>query len=372
MKKKIVIVGTAHPLRGGIASFNERIARAFMQQGYEVIIYTFKLQYPSFLFPGKTQYSEDPPPHDLNIEILINSINPFNWIRSGLKIRQEKADVYLCKFWIPFIGPCLGTIFRLLRTGKSKRVSIIDNIIPHEKRPFDFILSKYFAKSIDKFIVMSKSVEKDMIKFTAAPVKYVPHPIYDNYGEIIPKALAKAHLKLSDKPRIMLFFGFIRDYKGLDLLLKAMADPLLKDQQIHCLIAGEYYGNEPYYRELIAELGIIDSLSLHSHFISNEEVKYYFSAADLVVQPYKTATQSGITQLAYHFEKPMIVTHVGGLPELVENGKAGYVVEVNESAIAKAIYRFYDKDQEAEFSSFVKSQKDRFSWDNMVEEIVKQ
>ncbi|HHH52594.1 MAG TPA: glycosyltransferase, partial [Bacteroidetes bacterium] len=324
---KIVIIGTAYPFRGGIASFNERMAIELINQGHDVIIYTFTLQYPSVLFPGKTQYSDDPKPENLKIIPLINSINPFNWIKSGLKIRREKADIIITKFWIPFMGPALGTILRIAKNKNTKNISVIDNIIPHEERIGDKLLAQYYVNAIDKFIVMSSSVKEDMKLFTTKkPVLLIPHPIYDNYGEILDKKAAAEYLRIDPNGKYVMFFGFIRDYKGLDLLLEAMADNRIQQAGIKCIVAGEYYGNKDKYDSLIKKLGIESSLILKTEFISNNEVKYYFSAADLIVQPYKSATQSGISQLAYHFEKPMVVTNVGGLPEIVENGKSGYVV----------------------------------------------
>jgi D-inositol-3-phosphate glycosyltransferase len=368
--KKVVIVGSAFPLRGGLASFNERLARAFQDKGDEVIIYTFSLQYPGFLFPGKTQYSSDPAPADLNITVNVNSINPFNWLQVGRQIRKLRPDLLIAKFWLPFMGPCLGTILRRGKSKKTKVVSVIDNIIPHEKRPGDFILAKYFVKAVDAFVVMSRSVEKDMQQFTdQQPVRYIPHPIYDNYGAITPKMVALQHLGLDPTFSYLLFFGFIRDYKGLDLLLEAMADDRIRALPLKLMVAGEYYANEEKYLKLIQELDIDDQLELRTDFIPNSEVRYYFGAADLVVQPYKSATQSGISQLAYHFEKPMVVTKVGGLPEIVEDGVAGYVVEVDKNKIVEAILDFYQHKKEKKLMEGVREAKSRFSWDNLIEGI---
>lgn len=368
--KTIIIVGSAYPLRGGLASFNERLARAFQERGDRVIIYTFSLQYPSFLFPGKTQYSSDPAPEDLDIRVKINSINPFNWIKVGRQIRKHRPDLLLAKFWLPFMGPCLGTILRRGKTKKTKAVSIIDNIIPHEKRLGDTVLAKYFVKAVDAFVVMSRSVEKDMEQFTRSqPVRYIPHPIYDNYGEMVKKMEAVNHLQLDPKFSYLLFFGFIRDYKGLDLLLQAMADDRIRKLPLKLIVAGEYYANEEKYLELIKKLDIPDQLELRTDFIPNSEVRYYFGAADMVVQPYKSATQSGISQLAYHFEKPMIVTKVGGLPEIVEDGVAGYVVEVDKNKIVEAILDFYENKKEKPLREGVKEAKKRFSWESLVEGI---
>ena len=368
---KIIIIGTAYPFRGGIASFNERLAEELIAMGHEVVIYTFTLQYPNFLFPGKTQFSDDPKPKHLKIIPILNSVNPLNWISSGLKIKKEKADLIISKFWIPFMGPSLGTVIRLAKSKNTKAISIIDNIIPHEKRIGDKLLSGYFVRAIDKFIVMSLSVKEDMKQFTKTkPVIYKAHPIYDNYGEIMSVKEAREYLNLDTEGKYVMFFGFIRDYKGLDLLLEAMSEKKIKESGIKCIVAGEYYGNKEKYDKQIEELDIKDQLILRTDFISNEEVKYYFCAADLIVQPYKTATQSGISQIAYHFEKPMIVTNVGGLPEIVEHGKAGYVVEPEASEISKSILDFFEGKRINDFEEAVKRKKKEFSWRNFVQKIL--
>jgi len=369
---KIIILGPAHPLRGGIAAFNERLARELLSMGHEVHMETFSLQYPSLLFPGKTQYSDDPNPNDLKISIGVNSINPINWIRTGNRLARMKADLVICKFWLPFLGPCYGTILRRIKSnGHTKVVSIIDNIIPHEKRPGDRPFAKYFANAVDQFVVMSRSVEEDMKRFIHDQrVDYLPHPIYDNYGEHIVRSEALEYLNLDPSYRYILFFGVIRDYKGLDLLLRAMADPRLKTLKFKLIVAGEFYGNEDLYRELINDLNLHDRLVDAMSFIPNDEVKYYFGAADLVVQPYKSATQSGISQIAYHFEVPMVVTRVGGLPEIVPDGVCGYVTDIDAEAIATAIYDFFDQERIDTFKAGLRDFKKSFSWEIFTERLL--
>lgn len=368
-KKKIVIVGPAHPLRGGIASLNERLAEVMQADGYEVIIYSFSLQYPNFLFPGKTQYTDDPPPANLNIQVKINSVNPFNWLKVGKEIQAFKPDAVICRFWLPFMGPCFGTILRLAkRNNKTRIIGLVDNIIPHEKRPGDYIFAKYFVGACDAFLVMSKAVRKQLRTFTInKPIAFAEHPIYDNYGEAVTQKDALENLELSNEFKYLLFFGFIRDYKGLDLILDAMADERIRKMKIKLIVAGEYYSNEEKYNNQIAKLDIADQLVMRTNFISNEDVKYYFCAADLITQPYKTATQSGVSGLAYFFEKPMLVTNVGGLPEIVAHDEAGYVVDVNSKAIADAIVNYFEKNRKAEFVDRVKIDKKMFSWENMVD-----
>ncbi|MFK7947915.1 MAG: glycosyltransferase, partial [Saprospiraceae bacterium] len=299
---KITIIGPAHPLRGGLASYNERIAKAYKDEGHEVNIITFSLQYPNFLFPGKTQYSSDAKP-DLDISVAINSVNPLNWIKVGLQLKKQRPDLIVCKFWLPFMGPCFGTILRIAKSnGHTKVASIIDNIIPHEKRPGDKAFAKYFVGAVDGFVVMSKSVGQDMRQFTSdKPVEFIPHPIYDNYGEQVPKPEAKQHLQLKPNDKHVLFFGFIRKYKGLDLLLEAMADKRIQDLGIKAIVAGEYYDEQQQYLDIIDKHDLHNHIILKDDFIPNDEVRYYFGASDVVVQPYKSATQSGISQLAFHF-----------------------------------------------------------------------
>lgn len=371
MAQRILIIGTAHPLRGGLAAFNERLAEAFQQNGDDVEIYSFSLQYPSFLFPGKSQYSDDPAPENLKIKSKINSINPLNWLAVGNEIRKIKPDIIVIKFWLPFMGPCFGTILRRVRKNKhTKIISIIDNIIPHEKRFGDRPFAKYFANSVDAFITMSRSVEEDMKKFVKKQsVSFIPHPIYDNYGAPLSREEGLKLLNLDTEKRYILFFGFIRDYKGLDLLLEAMSDERIRKLDLKAVIAGEFYTDSKPYEDLIDKLKIRDQLILHTDFIPNTEVAKYFAVADLVVQPYKSATQSGISQIAYHFEVPMLVTNVGGLPEIVADGKAGYVTEPDSKAIADALLDFYNNNRKDVFKNFVKEEKKRFSWQNMINEI---
>lgn len=368
---KIIILGSAHPLRGGLASYNERLAREFMRQGHSVQIYTFNLQYPSFLFPGTSQYSDTPAPDDLYIHEKVNSINPLNWFRVGKEIARLNADLLIVKFWLPFMAPCLGTIARTVkRNGKTKVVAIVDNIIPHEKRIGDTILAKYFVNAADAFIAMSRSVLEDLKKFDSdKPKIFSPHPLFDNFGEAVNKAEAYAKLGLEFNSEYILFFGFIRDYKGLDLLLRAMADERVRQLNVKLIVAGEFYTDAKPYWDLITQLHIADKLVMRTDFIPDHEVKYYFCAADLVVQPYKHATQSGVTQVCYHFDRPMLVTNVGGLPEIVPHGKVGYVVEPKPQAIADALVDFYKEHREFVMRDNIKSEKKKYAWSEMVKRI---
>ncbi len=365
--KKIVIISPAYPLRGGIAASGERLAQAFQEAGDDVEIFSFSLQYPAFLFPGKTQFSDDAPPKDLKIHTTINSIQPFSWFNTARKIITFQPDIIVCRFWLPFMSPSTGTILRRVKK-KLPNVSIvglIDNIIPHEKRFGDKFLAQYFANACDSFVVMSRSVEKEMALFTKKKVVYIPHPIYDTYGEKILRGAALQHLNLLPNKKYILFFGFVRKYKGLDILLEAMTHPEVRTLNLTLLVAGEFYEDEQTYRDYISVHQLAENVIIKSDFIPSDNVKYYFGAADVVVQPYRTATQSGISQMAYHFETPMIVTNVGGLSEIVPNGKVGFVVEPTPNAIAQALIRFYKTDRNF-FVEGVADEKKRFSWSSMV------
>lgn len=369
---KIVIIGTAYPLRGGLAVFNERLAEVLMQQGHDVEIITFSLQYPSFLFPGKSQFSEESAPKNLNISIQINSVNPFNWLQVGKKLQKAKPDLIIIKYWLPFMGPCFGTILRIAKKNKhTKVVSILDNVIPHEKRIGDVAFTKYFLNPVDAFVSMSNEVLSDLRTFEPnKPAVFSPHPVYDIYGENVVQNEAQSFLKLPHNKKYLLFFGFIRKYKGLDILLEAMTDERIKAMDIKLIVAGEYYSDQSFYEEIIKEKKLSNQLFLFTDFIPNDKVKYYFCAADCIVQPYRSATQSGISQIAYHFEKPMIVTNVGGLPEIVPNNKVGYVTEVSPKAIADAIVKFYTENNAANFASNLKIEKQKYSWDYFVENLM--
>lgn len=366
--KKIIIIGPAHPLRGGLASYNERLAKEFQLQGNEVSIYTFSLQYPDFIFPGTTQYSTEPAPKDIKIKVCINSVNPINWLTVGLRLKKERADLIVVRYWLPLMGPCLGTILRIAKKNKhTKVVCIADNVIPHEKRFGDKPFTKYFIKPVDAFITMSEKVLGDLKLFTQTkPAKAVQHPLYDNFGEKISKETARQHLGINKDEKIILFFGFIRNYKGLDILFDAMKE--LQHSTIKLLVAGEFYEDRKAYDEQIEKLGIKDKLILRTDFIPDSEVKYYLCAADVVVQPYRNATQSGVTPLAYHFEKPMVVTNVGGLPSLVPDDKAGLVAEPNASSIAEKILEYFVKG-DTHFLPHLVEEKKKLSWSKLTESI---
>ena len=364
--KKVIIIGPAHPYRGGIANFNNCLAMAFLENGDDIQVFSFKLQYPSFLFPGKTQYESSDAPKDIIIKSLINSINPFNWFNLAKEINKQKPDYVVIRYWLPFMAPCLGTIARLIHS-KTKILAITDNIIPHEKRFGDHYLTKFFISSCDSYLTLSASVLDDLSKFTKSKKKkFIPHPIYDTFGEIITKVQARENLELKNDDKYLLFFGFVRKYKGLDLMLRAMSDKRVKELGVKLIVAGEFYDDIDDYLNLIEELDIKSSIILKSDFIPESEVKNYFCASDMITQTYRTATQSGVTQIAYHFERPMLVTDVGGLAEIVPNNKVGYVTSQNPLDIADAIIDFYSNNREREFEKNAATEKSKFSWQNLI------
>lgn len=364
---KVVIVGTAYPFRGGLAAFNERLARQFMSEGHEVEMVTFTIQYPAIFFPGKSQFSDEPQPTDLHIRRVINSVNPFTWFKAARQIKSQKPDLVIFCYWMAFMAPCMGTIARLVRSKQTKTLALVHNMIPHEPTILDKVLPPYFVKAMDGFVSMAEAVATDIRHFAGndAPVAVSPHPIYDHYGDAMDKANAAMRLGLHEKLSYILFFGFIREYKGLDLLIEAFADKRLRDFPVKLIVAGEFYENPEPYMQQIYKLKLENHIELRTLFIPDSEVRNYFSIADIVAQPYRSATQSGVSQIAYHFEKPMLVTNVGGLAEIVPHGKVGYVVETDPVNIANALFDFYTNKRAEEFTENIKSEKQKYAWSKM-------
>ncbi|MFN5237957.1 MAG: glycosyltransferase [Bacteroidota bacterium] len=373
MNKKIVIVSPAHPLRGGIAASTERLAVELQKKGLSVVIYSYSLQYPGFLFPGKTQFTSDPPPlgangKPLHIVTCINSVNPLSWILTGLRIASERPDQVIVRFWLPFMGPALGTLLRIARWRTRTRVTgLVDNIIPHEKRPGDRLFARYFTGACDDFLVMSKSVGEEIRLFSGKPVVFSPHPLYDNYGELQNRDTARKTLGIPAEAQVALFFGFIRQYKGFDLFLRALAHT----PHIHALVAGECYEDWASYQQIIDDNDMTERVHIVTDFIPSEQVSLYFSAADIVVQPYRSATQSGISQIAYHFGLPMIVSNVGGLPEIVTDKVSGYVVTPDAASVSDALNDFFENNRNEEMRIGVQREKERFTWDKMADALIR-
>ena len=366
---KIVIVGPAYPLRGAMAQMNAILGH-HLSQKHDVQIVSFTRQYPSLLFPGKSQIDPGKPLFNVPTVSLIDSINPISWYRAARYITNQKPDVIIFRYWMPFFAPCFGSIARLVKRKINAQVIFIcDNIVPHEKRPGDGALTKYAFHSADAFVVLSKEVEKDLVRILPN-VRYIvsPHPLYDVFGTLQSKEEARKKLGLKDE-RVMLFFGYVRSYKGLSVLIDAM----LKIQEmapVTLLIVGEFYEDEKKYRAMIHRHGLENCIQIHSQYIPNDEVATFFSAADVVVLPYISATQSGIIQIAYHFNKPVITTHVGGLSEVVIHGHTGFVIPPNNpDALTKAVMEFYNKHCEEEFAKNISEEKRQYSWDKFIERL---
>jgi glycosyltransferase involved in cell wall biosynthesis len=373
--KKIIILGPAHPLRGGgITTYNQLLCKALKAAGHSCKIVSFSLQYPNFLFPGKSQFTTEPAPEGIPIESIVNSINPLNWIKVGLYLKKQNPEILIVRYWLPFMGPCLGTILRLVRGNNSTEiVCITDNIIPHEKRFGDALFTKYFIKPVHRFITMSDKVRTDLKTFTDKPTRVLDLPLFDNFGKKMQQTEARHYLQLPLDKKILLFFGFIRKYKGLDILIEAIGILKAKEpniySKINVMIAGEFYEDEEKYRAQIDNLNISESIILKTEFIPDTEVKYYLSSADVLVQPYRNATQSGVTPLAYEFELPMIVTNVGGLADNVPHGKVGIVCEPNAENFAKAIKDFFALDSKMLLQN-LQQEKKLFTWEVFVEKLL--
>lgn len=372
-KTKITVLGPAHPFRGGLASIMETMARIFQRRGAEVEIKTFTVQYPSFLFPGKSQMVDSPAPSDLRIVRCVNTVNPFNWLCTGRRIRREQPEFVLMKYWTPFMAPCFGTIARLARrNGHTKVLCQIDNVEPHEHHFVDKPFNRYFLRAVDGFVYMSEQVRRELSAYTNVPMLFSPHPMFENFGNPVPRNEACARLELDPGERYVLFFGLIRDYKGLDILFDAWA--LLKAKGAGAgrklLVAGEFYTAAEPYREQIARLGLEEEVILHDRFVPDEKVKYYFSAADFLVLPYRTATQSGVTQIAYQFCLPMVVSDAGGLPEIVPDGRVGLVCRAEAGAVAEAIECMYGEGTLERFRTNIAEERKRFSWEEMCSRIM--
>ncbi|MCI0707102.1 MAG: glycosyltransferase [Ignavibacteriae bacterium] len=366
---KILILGTAYPLRGGIAHYNALLAK-HLGARHNVEVITFKRQYPTLLFPGKSQQETGDPGVAIASEQLIDSINPFNWIRVGLQLSKRRPDLVVFKYWLPFFGPCMGTICRLIKRGTSAKViAICDNVIPHEHRPGDGLFTRYAFGTVDAFIVQSSTVERDLLSVIHQPrYQKVAHPVYEIFGTAVSKEEARRRLGITAQ-RVVLFFGYIRKYKGLHVFIDAMK-LVNRSVPVKALAVGEFYEDDKPYREHIQQAGVEQSLQLVAEYIPNERVAEYFCAADVVVLPYLSATQSGIAQIAYQFDKPVIATDVGGLAEVVIHGVSGFIVPPNDpQQLADAIVKFYQENLERSLSVGAKQEKRKYSWDVMVEAI---
>ncbi len=368
---RIALLGPAYPYRGGIALHTNLLFKAFQKKN-DVKIFNFKRLYPNIIFPGKTQFEKSKRFADTISKRLIDIINPFSWYKTAKEIVNYAPDLIIIQFWMPFFAPAYGVMVRILqkKLKRAKIVAICHNVVPHEGSPFDKLLTKFLFNKIDGFIVQSKSVIKDLKQLVDNP-KYVynPHPIYDVFGEPLNKEIAKDKLSVSGN-KIILFFGYIRKYKGVKYLIKSMPKVLEKNQA-KLMIIGEFYDDKSGYIELIDKLNLSDAITINDHYVPDDEVNQYFSAADILVLPYVTATQSGITQIALNYQLPCVVTNVGGLPEVVEHGRTGFVVEKEDPAgISDAIIKYFTQTDREQMSANIKTEKEKYSWEKMVHKIL--
>ena len=374
MSLKVIVLGPAYPYRGGLATIMEMLARTFNRRGDSAEVMTFTVQYPSLLFPGKSQFRSGEAPADIQITRCVSTVNPLNWSKVGRMIRREAPDLLVFKYWTPFMAPCFGRIARLARrNGRTRTVCQIDNVIPHEHHFFDKMLTRYFVDSMDGFVYMSHEVGRDLAQFTTGQkCVYSPHPLFENLGARLERDEACRRMGLNPEVRYMLFFGLIRDYKGLDMLLEAWSKLKTegKTEGRRLIVAGEFYTDKKPYTELIDRLGLADDVILHDWFVPDDEVPAYFSIAAALVLPYRTATQSGVTQIAYNFDVPMIATNVGGLGEIVLDGQTGIVCSPDVEGIAGAIDQFYTQNLGEKFAANMPEAKKRFSWESAVEALV--
>jgi len=365
---RIAYLSTFHPFRGGIAQFNASLYLELKKQ-HDIMALTFKRQYPNILFPGKTQYvAEDNVIDPIQSIQILDSINPFSYLETINHLKVFKPDILIMKYWMSFFGPSLGTIAKLL-PEQTKVITILDNVISKENRFFDFLFTKYFLNQNDGFIVMSESVKNDLMNYKP-DAKYVKmeHPLYDHFGQKIERDEARRRLKISENKKTLLFFGFIRDYKGLDILIKAFD---LLDDSYQLIIAGETYGSFGKYQQLIDSAKNKKQIFVFNDYIKNEEVPVFFSAADVCVLPYKDATQSGIAAISYHFDLPLIATNAGGLKEDIDNKGTGMIAEkCNPELLAKTIEEYFLKQLSNGFVQNIKKMKKELSWKNFADTLL--
>ena len=371
---KRVIIGPGFPLRGGISESNQALHKCFCDNNSDSLIVSYSLQYPKFLFPGKKQIVDDCYNIDnSDTESLINTLNPLTWIKAARYIIKQKPDYVIVRYWHPYFSVCLTVLLSVLRKNSIPIIAWVDNINPHESVPLQKFLTGLFIQKCDAFVVMSKSVKQELMLYKQSKKKQIiisPHPIYDVFGKSIKKHEAQKNIGLLntiDKTthKCILFFGLIRSYKGLDLLLEVMALKNIKKLNIKLVIAGEFYDSKDKYFRKINSLSINDSVIIHDFYIPNKDVTNYFSAADMVVQPYLSATQSGVSMVAYNFNTPMILTNVGGLSEYIQDKVDGYLVDVNKEEIASALEDFYINCRESSFVNAIKEKKKYFTWEQL-------
>jgi glycosyltransferase involved in cell wall biosynthesis len=358
----LALVGPLYPYRGGIAHFTQSLGRRLEARGHTVHAVTFRRQYPELLFPGRTQFETTRPADAFDAPRLLDTVGPISWARTARHLRGLNVDAVVFQYWMPFVAPALGTVAR--RLGDARRLAVVHNALPHERRPGDRLLTRYALRAFDGLVVLSDSVRRDVERLApGVPVRQQAHPVYDFFGEPVPRADARAALGLPADAPLLLFFGFVREYKGLRVLLDAMPLVRARVPGVRLVVAGEFYDDEAPYRTQVRRLGLGDAVRFDAEYIPNERVGRYFGAADLVVQPYLSATQSGVAQIAYHFETPVATTDVGGLAETVPPD-AGLVVPPDDpAALADAVARFFDEQMADALAAGVRRMRAATGWD---------
>lgn len=365
---RLAYLSTFYPFRGGIAQFNASLLEAFVRKGAEAEAFTFTCQYPGFLFPGKTQMvTEGDTANVVMSRRVLSTVNPFSYFSAASAINAFNPDILLMKYWMPFFGPSLGTVASRMKPH-TKSIAILDNVLPHEKRFFDKAFNDYFMKRIDGFVAMSEQVKGDLLRLKPdAKVILLPHPVYDHFGEKPGRDDACRHLGIDSHAKNLLFFGFIRSYKGLDVLIEAFGK-LPKDYRL--IVAGESYGSFEIYRNSIEANPNKENIHVYNDYIADNRVGNFFAAADVCILPYKSATQSGITGISYHFDTPIIATNKGGLSEFVQHGKTGIVVEdANSELLAESIIGFFEKHDKQKFADNIGVYKKQLSWEHFAVEV---
>ena len=375
---RFVIVGTAYPLRGGIAQYVGLLYRALREKGHEAKIITFSRQYPKILFPGKFQEEQGSPGVAVESVQVIDSINPLTWVTAGRLAAEFEPDAIIFTFWLPFFAPAYGLISRVAKKRlrakgkKTKIIFIAHNVFPHEKRPFDKSLTNYAFKVVDHFIIQSTAVERDLKIFKPdANYLRLEHPVFEAFAPGIDRSEARKKLGIGEGREVLLYFGFIRKYKGIDIAIRAIAEAAKKRPNLLLIVAGESYTGEEDYKLLAKELEVLDTnVKFFDQYISNDDVPAFFSAANAALLPYRHATQSGVVQIAYHYDLPVIATNVGGLPEIVIDKKSGLIaVDATPESVAKSIEEYFDQDLEPRLRDGVRSEKPKYSWQTFVEGI---
>ena len=367
---RITLLGPFWPYRGGIAHFNAGLARALIEGGHDVRTVTFRRQYPDRLFPGQTQLEPGPsPPGVPRAPARLDTLNPQTWTRTADRIADEGAEVVVFPYWMPLMAPMWGVVVRRLRRRGVTVLALVHNAIPHERKPGDLVLGRFALGRADGLLALSSRVAADLDRLgVTASVRTVPHPVYDGFGPAPPRPDARERLGLPDEAPVFLFFGFIRPYKGLHVLLDAWGGVVERVPDARLVVAGEFYADEDALRAQAAPLG--DSVRFDAAYIPDDRVGLYVSAADAVVQPYVTATQSGVAQVAFGYGRPVITTDVGGLAETVPDGVAGLVVPPNDpDALADALVRFVTDDLGGALEAGVRRIREAYSWSRVAEAV---